>query len=272
MNVSIVTYHTDFDELAACLRSLDSACVDNIYIVDNAADAAMRDFCAAFPSVVYIPSANHGYGAGHNQALRRSLAEGAVYHLVLNSDVEFSPAILEQALDFMNSRHDVALLHPKLEYPDGRRQYTARMLPTPFDVFARRFLPSFLFRKRDWRYTLGFVDSRESFNVPYVQGSFMLLRCSALAETGLFDTRFFMYPEDIDLTRRLHRNFKTLYWPRITAVHKHRASSYSNLRMLRIHIVNMIRYFNKWGWFVDPERRRMNRTMLKNLSERGYKP
>ena len=41
LNVSIVTYHTDTDELADCLRSLDSPLVDHIYVVDNAAHAAM---------------------------------------------------------------------------------------------------------------------------------------------------------------------------------------------------------------------------------------
>lgn len=272
MNVSIVTYHTDIDELSRCLRSLDSPCVDTIYIVDNAADGVMRDFCAGIPSVEYLSSSNDGYGAGHNQAMLRSLEAGVDYHLVLNSDVEFEPCILEKAVSLMDSHDDIALVHPRLEYPDGRQQYTARLLPTPLDVFARRFLPGFLCRGRDRRYTLQFADRSEALNVPYVQGSFMLIRCQALRETGLFDTRFFMYPEDIDLTRRLHRRYKTLYWPGISAVHKHKAASYRNFRMLWIHIVNMVRYFNKWGWFADCERRRMNRTLLKYLSDRGYNP
>lgn len=93
----------------------------------------------------------------------------------------------------------------------------------------------------------------------------MLMRCAALRRVGLFDTRFFMYPEDIDLTRRLHRHYRTLYWPDIEAVHKHRASSYASFRMLWIHAHNMIRYFNKWGWFFDRERRRMNRRLVGSL-------
>ncbi len=31
--------------------------------------------------------------------------------------------------------------------------------------------------------------------------------------------------------------------------------------MLRIHITSMFRYFNKWGWFFDKERRIANRKM-----------
>ena len=86
----------------------------------------------------------------------------------------------------------------------------------------------------------------------------MLLRLSAIRETGAFDERYFMYPEDIDLTRRLHRKWKTLYYPAVSIVHEHQQESRKNYRMLKIHISNMIKYFNKWGWFFDKERRDFN--------------
>ena len=93
----------------------------------------------------------------------------------------------------------------------------------------------------------------------------MFMRTDALVSTGLFDERFFMYPEDIDLTRRLRSHFATLYTPEITVIHDHAAESSRFNRMLRIHIVNMIKYFNKWGWFFDSRRRAMNRQIRKEL-------
>ncbi len=192
-------------------------------------------------------------------------ATGSEYHLVLNSDVYFEPELLDQMVEVMKKDPEIGLLHPRLVYPDGKLQPTARLLPTPWDVFGRRFLPKRLFAKRNAKYTLEGLDLTRAHNVPYVQGSFMLMRLSALREVGLFDERFFMYPEDIDLSRRLHSSYKTLYWPMLSAVHAHRAASYHNLRMLRIHIVNMIRYFNKWGWFYDPERRLFNRAHLRQI-------
>jgi GT2 family glycosyltransferase len=74
-----------------------------------------------------------------------------------------------------------------------------------------------------------------------------------------------MYPEDIDLTRRIHRHFRTVFYPDVAIVHFHTQSSYVNARMLFIHIVNMIKYFNKWGWIFDHERRKVNRDILKQL-------
>lgn len=261
MNVSIVTYKTDLDELAKCMMSLDTPVVGRIYVVDNGSEKRIADFVGKYHNAVYIANANTGYGSAHNIAIRKSISEGADYHLVLNSDVYFEPELLESAKKYMDNHPQTGQLHPALTYPDGRPQYTVRRLPTPFDVFIRRFVPDFLFRKSRDRYLLKDLDLETVINAPYHQGSFMLLRISALKEVGLFDERFFMYPEDIDLTRRMHERYETVYYPFLKAVHAHRAESYSSGRMLRIHIINMIRYFNKWGWFYDPSRRKVNQVL-----------
>lgn len=263
MTASIVTYHTEEAELRRCLECLSSAVINRIYVVDNGREERIRKIVEDYPGVEYIASENVGYGRAHNKAIRKALASGSDFHLVLNSDITFDPELPALLLAEMRRRPDVGLMHPRLIYPDGRPQPTARMLPTPLDVFGRRFLPKRLFAGRNARYTLEGLDLNREHDVPYVQGSFMLMSADALRKAGLFDERFFMYPEDIDLTRRIHRDFKTLYYPMLTAVHAHRAESYHSLRMLWIHVSNMIRYFNKWGWWSDPERRKFNRSLRK---------
>lgn len=262
LTVSIVTYRTDAAELRRCLASLDSPVVDTVYIVDNAEEPRIAAIAAGYANVRYISLPNPGYGAAHNAAIRLAMEAGSPYHLVLNSDVRFEPTVLDRLILLMERRPEVGQLQPLLIYPDGRPQPSVRLLPTPWDVFGRRFLPRRLFSHRNDRYTLAHLDMDREWNVPYHQGSFMLLRTDALRDAGLFDERFFMYPEDIDLTRRIHRSYLTLYTPTETVVHDHRAASYKSLRMLRIHVVNMIRYFNKWGWWCDPERRRFNKPLL----------
>ena len=78
-------------------------------------------------------------------------------------------------------------------------------------------------------------------NIPYHQGSFMFFRTACFHIVGLFDERFFMYPEDIDITRRMHKHYKTMFWPGVTIVHAHRAASYKSKKMLIIHMKNMIK-------------------------------
>lgn len=73
--------------------------------------------------------------------------------------------------------------------------------------------------KTDDRYLLKFNDHKTEMNVPYHQGSFMFFRTACFNMVGLFDERFFMYPEDIDITRRMHKYYKTMFWPGVTIVH-----------------------------------------------------
>lgn len=268
ITVSIVTYKTSTEELIQCLKSLTSPLVSTIYIVDNSSQKYIADFCTQYPNVEYIGSENVGYGAGHNQALRKVLQTKEKYHLVLNSDVYFEPFVMDKLAAYMDVHTDVAQVQPNVTYPNGEMQYTCRLLPTPANLIFRRFLPKAIVEELNVRYMLKFDNHKKQMNIPYHQGSFMFFRISCFENVGLFDERFFMYPEDIDITRRMHKYYKTMFIPDVTIVHAHRAASYKSKKMLKIHMINMIKYFNKWGWFFDKERSSWNKQLLKEL---GYK-
>ena len=265
ITVSIVTYKQKLEELEKCLNSLKSPLISRIYIVDNSKMKEIADFCQQYSNVIYIASDNVGYGAGHNQAIHLVLKTDEKYHLVLNSDVYFESSIMNELAVYMDAHKDVAQVQPNVIYPNGTMQYTCRLLPTPINLIFRRFLPRWLVEKTDDRYLLKFNDHKTEMNVPYHQGSFMFFRTACFNMVGLFDERFFMYPEDIDITRRMHKYYKTMFWPGVTIVHAHRAASYKSKKMLIIHIKNMIKYFNKWGWVFDSERKQWNRNLLKEL-------
>lgn len=260
MNVSIVLYNTDQEQLAKLLLCLtQSSIVENIFLIDNSPSPLDKNYRERFSKVVYIfTGKNLGYGAAHNIALRQSLAAETDFHLVVNPDIIFLPQILEQMQQFMLLHPQVALLSPRVLSPDGQLQYLAKKLPHPSDLLLRRFLPQSVGKKRRDDFCLVSTGYDKTMNVPYLTGCFMFLRLSALEQVGLFDERYFMYPEDIDLTRRLHTRFLTLYYPHATVIHDHERASYKNLKMLMIHIVNLCRYFNKWGWIFDAERDRFN--------------
>ena len=272
ITISIVVYKTDVGELGRCLSSLSSSLVKTIYVVDNSDEKSLSDFCKQYKNVVYIGSENVGYGSGHNKALRLALKDNDVqYHLVINSDVYFEPNVLDKIADYMDKNPDVAQVQPYVSYPDGSQQETVRLLPTPIDLIFRRFLPKSLAERLNYRYTLLFWDHKTPLNIAYHQGSFMFFRLSALEKVGLFDERFFLYPEDIDITRRMHKCFRTMFWPSVSIVHAHRAASYKNSKMLLIHMWNMVKYFNKWGWFFDRERKAWNNEVLKELNYKGFR-
>jgi len=49
-------------------------------------------------------------------------------------------------------------------------------------------------------------------------------------------------------------------------VHEHAASSKKSLSMMWVHIYNIIKYFNKWGWIFDRSRRALNKKTLSQYS------
>jgi hypothetical protein len=104
-------------------------------------------------------------------------------------------------------------------------------------------------------------------NIPYLSGCFMFFRTKALQDVGLFDERFFMYMEDVDLSRRMHSKYKTIFLPTVSIYHEYEKASYKNFKSLKMHLKSSIQYFNKWGWFIDKERKKINIKALQDINK-----
>jgi GT2 family glycosyltransferase len=264
LNVSIVLYCHQPEEIEGLVRSLrDSGVVNEIFLVDNSPQRN-ADFEKLGATYIFN-NKNLGYGAAHNIALRKTLETSVPFHLVVNPDISFEPEVLQKIESFMRKNENIGLLSPKIFYPNGKLQYVCKFVPMPYDLFCRRFLPKRMTKKHNAYFGLRFTGYNKIMEVPYLSGSFMILRTKALCEVGLFDERFFMYPEDIDLSRRIHQKFQTVFYPEVSITHTHTRGSYVNTRLMWIHIFNLIKYFNKWGWFFDKERREINKKVLNKL-------
>jgi GT2 family glycosyltransferase len=103
-------------------------------------------------------------------------------------------------------------------------------------------------------------------NVPNLSGCFMFLRVETLRDAGVFDNKIFMYLEDIDLNRRIHQMYKTIFYPSVEIYHEYNKESYRNIKLFKYHIISTLYYFNKWGWFIDKERKSINKKCLINYA------
>lgn len=272
-SVSIVLYQQAFEEVRNLLRVLSSSeVVKKVWLIDNggaqwAAEWA-KEWAAQQPDrFVYVNvGRNVGFGAGHNQVLGQWPASVS-HHVFCNPDIGVTEQALVRIAELAQAS-DVALLMPQVVYPDGRRQELCKLLPTPLNLFARRFLP-WLGKWLDRRYLLRDADYTQPFFAPSLSGCFMVCRVDALQAVGGFDERYFLYMEDVDLSRRLAMQqtdgMGTLYLPQVTVVHGFQRGSYKSLLLLRYHICAAIQYFNKWGWCWDAGRKRLNRQCLRHL-------
>jgi GT2 family glycosyltransferase len=271
LNVSIVLYKNNLKQVENAIKSVLASRLDlRLYLVDNSEEDNLKSLKKLDNRIEYIfNNANLGFGKAHNIAMRKSIENSVPYHLVLNPDVYFDEGVLEELYEYMEGNKDVGLVMPKVLYPDGRIQYLCKLLPTPFDLFGRRFLNFYPFKKyiekRNEIYELRFTGYDKIMEVPYLSGCFMFIRTKVLEKVGLFDERFFMYLEDTDLSRRIHKMAKTIYYPHVHIYHEYGKGSYKNKKLLKYHIESAIKYFNKWGWFFDKERREINKKVLSKL-------
>lgn len=279
---SIVTYDHHLLDIEPALRSLLDSPVDAIYIIDHSEHMLNLERELHEYEVNYIRKRpdmksrikqgfmfhyerhrNNGYGGGHNVAIRLAREAGSDFHLVVNPDVWFGHEVVPVLQAYMTTYKDVAQMMPQIRFPDGELQRLAKLLPAPRDIIGR-FCLALGSEERNQRYELAPTGFKHIVNAPYLSGCFMFLRMKAMEEVGDFDEKhFFMYAEDIDLTRRLHRKWRTLYFPKVVVYHKFNRASHRSLKLFWIHVWNIVKYFNRYGWWRDAERDRMNRKVIK---------
>lgn len=265
INASIVLYHNKKEQLTKAINSfLNTDLKVKLYLVDNSSNDDLKELEKLDSRIEYIfNNANLGYGTAHNIAMRKSIEDGVAYHLVLNPDIYFERGTLEELFGYMENHQDVGNVMPQILYPDGEVQHLCKLLPTPTDLIFRRFIPLKTWKeKRNQRYELRASGYKTIMNVPSLSGCFMFLRTSSLAHVGLFDEKIFMYLEDVDLNRRIHTKYKTIFYPQVEIVHEYAKESYVSKKLLMFHIQSAIYYFNKWGWVFDEQRGAINKECL----------
>lgn len=270
ITASIATYKTNKAELKKVIESASNSPIQTIYIIDNSPTEELKEYVLSLSDKVKYQHSggNIGYGGAHNIAIKRSIEQGEKYHVVLNPDITFDDSVIPALERYMDENEDAGSIMPLVKYPDGEIQYLCKLQATPLDLFGRRFIPfKSWINKRNEKYELHHSDYNKILNAPCLSGCFMFLRNSALEDIGLFDDSFFMYLEDYDLYKRMHKKYKTIFYPHVYIVHDHKKESFKSKKMMFVHIKSAIHYFNKWGWFFDKDRREANKAVLEEMEK-----
>lgn len=215
--------------LVACLDSIldqnwrhqiEVIVVDNDSQIDDSVVVVKRDY----PGVTLIESGgNIGFSAGNNLGWKRSKGR---FVLFLNPDTIVEDGALDAMCDWMDAHPVVGAMGPRMTYPDGELQASARGFPSfGAGLFRNSFLGR-LWPNNPWSrgYLMTNVDRAQERAVDWLSGSAVMARREALQEIdrgrGPWDEDFFMYCEDIDLSYRLmQKNWPRFYVPSATIQH-----------------------------------------------------
>ncbi len=269
LTISLVMFKSDPELVNEAIESVYRSRLDfKFYLIDNSSTDSLRSLKKDDRCEYIHTGKNLGFGKAHNIAMARALTESN-YHLILNPDVYFGENTLEPLITFMKNNPDVGQIMPKVCYPNGKIQRLCKLLPSPVDLFGRRFFPWFPgATQRNIKYELQETGYDKVMNIPYLSGCFMFFRTTALQDIGLFDDRIFMYIEDADITRRMHLKYKTIFLPLVTIYHHYAKGSYKSLKLMAYNVHGAFVYFNKWGWFFDSSRKSINQKVVSTYLER----
>lgn len=257
---SIVLYNNDLKILQEAVNSiLGNNLYIKLYLIDNSPTDQLKIVCSD-PRVEYLHNPNNpGFGASHNLAIKKAISKRAKYHFIINPDVFFTGNVIDQMVDYMRNDDKIGMMMPQILNRDGSIQNLPKLLPSPFCVLKRKIKrPTFAYEKFINQYELRQVPKDAIYNAPILSGCFTLLNLKAIEKVGMYDDAFFMYFEDWDLSRRVHKHYKTIYFPKVSIFHEYESGANKSKKLFKIFLSSARTYFNKWGWFFDEDRKKIN--------------
>jgi N-acetylglucosaminyl-diphospho-decaprenol L-rhamnosyltransferase len=254
-DVSVVTVSHNVRELvlrsmAALDRERGNTAIEVLLVDSASSDGTTEAVAAAYPWVRVLASReNLGFTGGNNRAMR--VARGR-HMLLLNPDADVRPGAIARMAGYLDANPDVGAVGPRLLWPDGSTQSSRRRFPdrlTGFlesTVLQRWFGGSALLR----RFYMADQPEDRAHDVDWLVGACLMVRSEAVRRVGVFDDRFFMYSEEVDLCRRIKTDgWRIVYLPDAEVVHHEGKSSEQNLtaRDVRFHESRFLYYAKHHG-------------------------
>lgn len=193
-------------------------------------EAFLTEFQERLPLRVLRNQVPKGFGANHNCAFA---ASSAPFFVVVNPDIRLRDFALD-ALLAAAAEPGAGVVAPFVYASGGQLQDSARRFPTVARLVRRK-----LGGPQGPDYSLGQVP----LAVDWVAGMFMVFRREVYASVGGFDDRYYMYFEDVDLCRRLHRaGLRVMLLPQASVIHDAQRASRRQLKYFVWHLSSACRY------------------------------
>ena len=200
----------NLEKCLASLKVINSSGINNrIIVVDNSED-------------------NTGYSGGNNKGIHQALAGGAEAVLILNDDTKIDKLALTEMSEALKDKQ-VGMVAPKIYFYPGFEYHKNR-----YKLKDRGMVIWYAGGLIDWDNCLGVhrgvdeVDTgqyEKREETDFATGCAVLVKKEVFEKTGLYDEKYFLYLEDLDLSVRVKNSgFKIIYQPKAVVWHKNAQS------------------------------------------------
>jgi N-acetylglucosaminyl-diphospho-decaprenol L-rhamnosyltransferase len=228
LSAILVSYRTR-DLLANCLRDLARISTPHeVIVVDNASPDGSADMVAQrFPGIQLVRNRrNVGFARAVNQVLPACRGR---YTLLLNPDTSFEPTALDTLVGVLDGDESIGAAGPAIRHPGDRlKVLSAGRQPTVWRLLTHATGLSRLSRRipalEGFYLVRGIHDDRQR-DVEWLTGACLLVRTSIVRSLGGLTERWFMYAEDLELSRRIRlAGYRLVHVPQAQLLHDMGAS------------------------------------------------
>lgn len=229
----IILHYRDLKNTNECLKSVLSMKKVSSFkvvpiVVDNASD---ESFVSENSEVIIIRNkVNKGFTGGMNTGIRYALNHDFDFVMIVNNDTEFSKTFMEEAEKVIGNSKNTGVFVPKIFFYPGTEYHYDR-----YQKEERGKVIWFAGGVIDWKNALAShkgvdeVDNGQFDDVTsmdFATGCCMIFPRKLLEHVGLFDERYYLYFEDIDLSLRIKKAEKDIiFMPNVHLWHKNAKSS-----------------------------------------------
>ena len=182
--------------LTNCFKSLEGQTYPNyrVIMVDNAfTDGSVEYVRKNFPWVTVIQNTeNMGFAEGNNIGIKHALKSGAKYICLLNNDTVAEKSLLEEFVKVAENDETIGIVGSKIL--DIRNRKIIQEVGATCDIFG---FPLIMYAGQ-----LDYGQYAEISEVFYVSGCAMLIRDKLVRTIGYFDSKYFIFAEDLDFCWR----------------------------------------------------------------------
>lgn len=248
----LIVFFNDLDKIEVLAKALKKQTYKNflLFIIDNQPEVGhITHFLKHFPACRVLNSDfNVGFARGNNLLANIAIKEGCEYLWILNPDMEPEAESLQNLVNFMNCTPAAGIAGPLLIKGNTKKDPIIQLFGSKANYKTQK-KSEFYAGVR-----LNEIILPDKMEVELLNAGSLLIKSEIIKMNYLFEERYFMYNDEIDLANRVHNLGFKLYAISTSKVWHHHNWSQTNKKGYNLMYYYMLRnrmlYYIKHSLFL----------------------